>query len=74
MGRAIKREAVEPYLKQFIGKRPCRMYNIFRAVIVVQHDQDGKMRLYDMMNIKKRARFSGPKNLLSNKTHFLVKQ
>lgn len=42
------------------------MYNVFRAVIVVQHAQDGKMRLYDMMNIKKkRARFSDPKILPS---------
>lgn len=28
-------------------------YNVFRAVIVVRHDRDGKMYLYDMMNIKK---------------------
>lgn len=47
-------------------------YNVFNVAILVRHDENGKYYLYDIMNIKKkRASFSSPKTLLSNKTHFL---
>ena len=43
------------------------------VVMVVRHAQDGKMYLYDLVNIKKkRATFSSRKTLLSNKTHFFL--
>ena len=43
-------------------------YNAFNVVVVVRHNQDGKLYLYDIMNIKKkRAPFSSPKTLLSKK-------
>lgn len=43
-------------------------YNVFNVVMVVRHNQDGKLYLYDIMNIKKkRAPFSSPKTLLSKK-------
>ena len=49
-------------------------YNVFHVAMLVRHAQDGKMYLYDIMNIKKkRASFSSPRTLLSNKTHFLNK-
>ena len=28
-------------------------YNVFRVIMVVRHAEDGKMYLYDIMNIKK---------------------
>ena len=28
-------------------------YNVFRAILLVRHAEDGKMYLYDIMNIKK---------------------
>ena len=28
-------------------------YNVFHVIIVVRHARDGKMYLYDIMNIKK---------------------
>ena len=28
-------------------------YNVFHVVMVVRHDQDGKLYLYDLVNIKK---------------------
>lgn len=43
-------------------------YNIFQVVMIVRHAEDGKMYLYDMMDIKKkRATFSSHKTLLSQK-------
>lgn len=32
-----------------------KRYNIFRVEMLVQHSKDGKMYLYDMVNIKKRT-------------------
>ena len=47
-------------------------YNVFRAIMLVRHAEDDKLYLYDIIKIKKkRATFSSPKTLLSNKTHFL---
>ncbi|EKC69606.1 helix-turn-helix protein [human gut metagenome] len=43
-------------------------YNVFNVIMVIRHAKDGKMYLYDIMNIKKkRAPFSSPKTLLSKK-------
>ena len=28
-------------------------YNVFNAIMVIRHAKDGKMYLYDIMNIKK---------------------
>ena len=43
-------------------------YNVFKVIIVVRHAEDGKMYLYDLVNIKKkRATFSSHKTLLSKK-------
>ena len=45
-----------------------RGYNVFNVIMVIRHAKDGKMYLYDIMNIKKkRAPFSSPKTLLSKK-------
>ena len=35
-------------------------YNVFHIVILVRHDKNGKMYLYDVMNIKKRNEQSFP--------------
>ena len=43
-------------------------YNVFHAAIIVRHSHEGKLYLYDIMNIKKkRAPFSSTKTLLSQK-------
>ena len=39
-------------------------YNIFRVIMVVRHDQNGKKYLYDIMNIKKEtSSFFGSEDL-----------
>lgn len=43
-------------------------YNVFNVIMIIRHAEDGKMYLYDIMNIKKkRAPFSSRKTLLSQK-------
>ena len=43
-------------------------YNVFQVILVVRHAEDGKLYLYDIMNIKKkRVPISSPKTLLSQK-------
>ena len=43
-------------------------YNVFNVIMVIRHAKDGKMYLYDIMNIKKKlAPFSSLKTLLSKK-------
>lgn len=40
--------------------------------MLIRHNKDGRLYLYDIMNIKKkRESFSSPKTLLSKKTRFL---
>ena len=39
----------------FDDKGNIQRYNIFSIVLVVRHAVDGKMYLYDMINIKKEA-------------------
>lgn len=42
-------------LPVFDDKGNIQRYNIFSIVLVVRHAVDGKMYLYDMINIKKEA-------------------
>ena len=43
-------------------------YNFYKVIMVIRHAQDGKLYLYDLVNIKKkRATFSSHKTLLSKK-------
>ena len=47
-------------------------YNVFRVIIIVRHDEDGKLYLYDIMNIKKEtSNLFQSKDLTQSKTHFL---
>lgn len=47
-------------------------YNIFGAEMLIRHDANGKLYLYDILNIKKET--SNPPSLLHTvKTHFLDK-
>ena len=32
-------------------------YNVFNVIMVIRHAKDGKMYLYDIMNIKKETRY-----------------
>ncbi len=40
-------------LPVFAGGGEIAYYNVFRVIIIVRHAEDGKMYLYDIMNIKK---------------------
>ena len=47
-------------------------YNVFRIIMVVRHAEDGKMYLYDIMNIKKEtSTHFQSRDLTQSKTHFL---
>ena len=47
-------------------------YNVFRVIMVIRHAKDGKMYLYDIMNIKKEtSTHFQSENLTQSKTHFL---
>ena len=37
-----------------------KYYNVFKVIMVVRHAEDGKMYLYDIMNIKKRNGYPFP--------------
>lgn len=50
-------------------------YNIFHASMLVRHSNDGKMYLYDIIDIKKETSNSlGEKSLTRHKTHFFYTQ
>ena len=47
-------------------------YNIFKVIMVVRHSQDGKLYLYDMVNIKKEtSNLFQSEDFTQQKTHFL---
>ena len=60
--QAIEWEEVEMYLKQYVGEAriiksteegEIKYYKVFKVIMVVRHAEDGRMYLYDIMNIKK---------------------
>ena len=47
-------------------------YNVFNVIMIIRHAEDGKMYLYDIMNIKKEtSTLFQSKDLTQSKTHFL---
>ena len=47
-------------------------YNVFKVIMVIRHAKDGKMYLYDIMNIKKEtSTHFQSEDLTQSKTHFL---
>ena len=47
-------------------------YNVFRVIIIVRHDEDGSLYLYDIMNIKKEtSNLFQSKDLTQSKTRFM---
>ena len=59
-------------LPVFDEKGEVERYNVFRVIMVVCHAEDGKMYLYDIMNIKKEtSTHFRSRDLTQSKTHFL---
>ena len=54
--RSIDWKDVREYLREYVGE--LERYNVFHASMLVRHSNDGKMYLYDVIDIKKETSYS----------------
>ena len=80
--RSVDWDDVKGYLEEYVGQffqiassedGIVERYNVFHASLLIRHDNNGKMYLYDVIDIKKKRATLWSHRLYLAKTHFSLR-